>query len=97
MEYWEKFEKLREILGDETVLQEVSNYFTADGKLLVKVNHRSRIVGFSSKAVAPVFEGSVEKYNLDGRKYRGTETEFDLVMEAPKRPRNEKGQFVKVG
>ena len=30
MEYWEKFEKLREILGDETVLQEVSNYFTAD-------------------------------------------------------------------
>lgn len=30
MEYWEKFEKLREILGDETVLQEVANYFTAD-------------------------------------------------------------------
>ena len=30
MEYWEKFEKLREILGDETVLQEVTNYFTAD-------------------------------------------------------------------
>jgi len=70
---------------------------TADGKLLVKVNHRSRVIGFSSKAVAPVYEGSVEKYNLDGRKYRGTETEFDLVMEAPKRPRNEKGQFVKVG
>jgi hypothetical protein len=70
---------------------------TADGKLLVKVNHRSRIIGFSSKAVAPVFEGSVEKYNLDGRKYRGGETEFDLVMEAPKRQRNEKGQFVKVG
>ena len=70
---------------------------TADGKLLVKVNHRSRIVGFSSKAVAPVFEGSVEKYNLVGRKYRATEQEFDMVMEAPKRPRNEKGQFVKVG
>lgn len=30
MEYWEKFEKLREILGDETVLQEVINYFAAD-------------------------------------------------------------------
>ena len=29
MEYWEKFEKLRGILGDETVLEEVSNYFTA--------------------------------------------------------------------
>ena len=70
---------------------------TNDGKLLVKVNHRSRIVGFSTKAVAPAMEGSVEKYNLDGRKYRGTETEFDLVMEAPKRPRNAKGQFVKMG
>ena len=30
MEYYEKFEKLREILGDETVLQEVINYFTVD-------------------------------------------------------------------
>jgi len=30
MEYWEKFEKLREILGDETVLREVTNYFTSD-------------------------------------------------------------------
>ena len=29
MEWYEKFEKLREILGDETVLQEVSNYFTS--------------------------------------------------------------------
>jgi hypothetical protein len=69
---------------------------TADGKLLVNVNHRSRIIGFSSKTVAPVFEGSIEKYNLDGHKYRGTETEFDLVMEAPKRPRNSKGQFIKM-
>lgn len=30
MEYWEKLEILRIKLGDETVLQEVSNYFTAD-------------------------------------------------------------------
>jgi hypothetical protein len=30
MEFWEKFEILRIKLGDETVLQEVSNYFTAD-------------------------------------------------------------------
>ena len=66
-------------------------------KILVKVYHRNRIVGFSTKAIAPVMDGSVEKYNFDGRKYRGTDTEFDLVMEAPKRPRNEKGQFVKVG
>lgn len=70
---------------------------TADSKLLVKVYHRSRIIGFSSKAVAPVYEGTTEKYNFDGRKYHGTDTEFDLVMEAPKRPRNEKGQFVKMG
>ena len=70
---------------------------TADGKLFVNVNYRSKIVGFSTKAVAPVFEGSTEKYNLDGRKYRGTDTEFDLMMEAPKRPRNAKGQFIKVG
>ena len=65
-------------------------------KILVKVYHRNRIVGFSTKAIAPVMDGSVEKYNFDGRKYRGTDTEFDLVMEAPKRPRNEKGQFIKV-
>ena len=30
MEYWEKFEILRIKLGDETVMQEVLNYFTAD-------------------------------------------------------------------
>ena len=30
MEYWEKFEKLIEILGQETVLREVTNYFTSD-------------------------------------------------------------------
>lgn len=65
-------------------------------KILVKVSHRSRIIGFSTKSIAPMVEGTVEKYNLDGRKYRGTDTEFDLVMEAPKRPRNEKGQFVKM-
>ena len=71
---------------------------TSDGKLLVRVFHRSRVIGFSVKSVAPAApEGSVEKYNFDGRKYRGTDTEFDLVMEAPKRPRNEKGQFIKMG
>ena len=30
MEYWEKFEKLIEILGQDTVLREVTNYFTSD-------------------------------------------------------------------
>ena len=30
MEFWEKFEILRIKLGDETVLQEITNYFTVD-------------------------------------------------------------------
>lgn len=30
MEYYEKFEKLREILGDDQVLNEVLNYFSSD-------------------------------------------------------------------
>jgi hypothetical protein len=30
MEYFEKFEKFREILGDETVFVEITNYFTPD-------------------------------------------------------------------
>ena len=71
---------------------------TNDGKLLVKVNHRSRVGGFSNKYVAPMLEGTVEKYLLNGKKYNGTTTEFDLemvdayiVMPA----RNEKGQFIK--
>lgn len=68
-----------------------------DGKILVRVFHRSRVIGFSSKSVAPANpEGSVEKYYADGRKYRGTDTEFDLMMDAPKRPRNAKGQFIKM-
>ena len=66
-------------------------------KILVKVYHRNRIIGFSEKSIAPMLDGTVEKYNLDGRKYRNTDTEFDLVMETPSRPRNEKGQFIKVG
>ena len=66
-------------------------------KILVKVYHRSRIVGFSEKSVAPMLDGTVEKYNFDGRKYRGTDTEFDLIMEAPSRPRDSKGRFIKVG
>lgn len=66
-------------------------------KILVKVYHRNRIIGFSEKAIAPMLDGTVEKYNVDGRKYRGTNTEYDLVMESPKntRPRDAKGRFVK--
>lgn len=49
-------------------------------KILVNVKHRSKIVGTYSKTVAPVFTSSVEKYTLNGKKYDGTDTEFDLVM-----------------
>ena len=56
---------------------------TNDGKLLVSVKHRSRIAGFSNKTVAPVWEASAEKYNLDGKKYSGTKTDFDLEMVNP--------------
>lgn len=67
-------------------------------KILIKVYHRNRIIGFSEKAIAPMLDGTVEKYNLDGRKYRGTDTMYDLNMEAPKvnRPRDPKtGRFIK--
>ena len=30
MEWYEKFERLREVLGDETVFTAIKNYFTAD-------------------------------------------------------------------
>ena len=66
-------------------------------KILVKVYHRSRIIGFSEKSIAPMLDGTVEKYNLDGKKYRGTDTEFDLIMDSPSRPRDSKGRFIKVG
>ena len=64
-------------------------------KMLVKVYHRSRVIGFSEKVVAPMMEGSVEKYHTDGRKYHNTDTMYDLVMEAPTRPRDSKGRFIK--
>ena len=92
---------LTEFKNGKTATTKLGNpvkFITITGdKILVKVYHRNKIVGFSTKSIAPMMEGTVEKYNFDGRKYRGTETEFDLVMEAPKRPRNAKGQFVKMG
>ena len=92
---------LNEFKNGKTATTKLGNpvkFITMTGdKILVKVYHRSRIVGFSTKAIAPEFEGTVEKYNIDGRKYRGTDTMYDLVMEAPKatRPRDAKGRFIK--
>ena len=88
---------LNEFKNGKEVVTKLGNpvkFITMTGdKILVKVYHRNRIIGFSQKVVAPMLDGTVEKYNLDGRKYRGTDTEFDLVMK--NRPRNEKGQFIK--
>lgn len=69
-----------------------------DDKIVIKVYHRTRVVGFSTKYIAKEIDGTTEKYNLDGKKYRGTDTWYDLTMEAPKttRPRDSKGRFVKV-
>ena len=71
---------------------------TEDGHIVIKVYHRTRVVGFSTKYIAKEIDGTTEKYNLDGKKYRGTDTWYDLTMEAPKttRPRDSKGRFVKV-
>ena len=52
---------------------------TNDNKLLVSVNHRNRVVGSYSKTVVPTFGGETEKYNLNGKKYAGVDSEFDLI------------------
>lgn len=65
-------------------------------KILVKVSPRFRIIDGPTKYVVSAAESYTCKYNLDGKKYKGTDTEYDLVMDAPSRPRNEKGQFIKV-
>lgn len=62
-------------LGNPVKLITITN----DNKLLVSVSHRNRIVGSYSKTLVPLSPNTTEKYNLDGRKYRGTDTEFDLV------------------
>ena len=49
-------------------------------KMLINVFHRSRVVGNFEKVVAPVFGGSHEKYNLNGKKYKGADTMYDLEM-----------------
>lgn len=96
-----RYFNLNEFKSCKTATTKLGNpvkFITITGdKILVNVYHRSRIIGFSKKMVAPMFEGTVEKYHLDGRKYRGIDTEFDLVMETPKKVlvRDAKGRFAK--
>ena len=49
-------------------------------KMLITVYHRSRVFGNFEKFVGNVFDGSNEKYNLNGKKYNGTDTMYDLEM-----------------
>jgi len=49
-------------------------------KMLITVYHRSRVFGNFEKVVAPALGGSNEKYNLNGKKYIGTDTMYDLEM-----------------
>ena len=73
---------------------------TNDGKLFVSVKHRNRIVGTNNKTVAPTLVASNEKYNLDGTKYKGASTMYDLEMvksyPIKTQPRDSKGRFVKM-
>ena len=74
------------------------NCITNDNKLFVTVFKRSRIVGGDHKAIAPSFGGTQDKYCLNGRKYAGTTTMFDLEMVEPYnvgQPRDAKGRFIK--
>ena len=52
-------------------------------KMLITVYHRSRVIGSFDKVVVPAMGGSNEKYNLNGKKYNGTDTMYDLEMVEP--------------
>jgi len=73
---------------------------TNDGKLFVSVKYRNRVVGSGVKTVAPMLGSTTEKYNLDGTKYKGASTMYDLEMvksyPIKTQPRDEKGRFVKM-
>lgn len=67
-------------------------------KMFVRVYHRNRIVGFSTKYLAGGnSDGTVYKYNLDGKKYSGTTTDMDLEMVKSynDQPRDAKGRYMK--
>ena len=54
---------------------------TNDGKLFIRVYHRTRIVGFSTKYEAAAdHDGTTYKYNIDGTKYNNTPSDMDLEM-----------------
>lgn len=71
---------------------------TRDGKMLICVHHRYNVVGNFEKFVAPALEGRNERYHINGKKYNGTETMYDLEMVTPyvvTPKRDARGRFVK--
>lgn len=68
------------------------------GKMIVKVYHRHSVIGNFEKCIAPVFEGKTEKYNMNGKKYIGADTVWDLEMVTPyvvMPKRDARGRFIK--
>lgn len=49
-------------------------------KMLINIKHRYNIIGGSTKILAPSLSGRNEKYNLNGKKYNGYNSEYDLEM-----------------
>lgn len=69
-----------------------------NGKMLICVYHRYNVVGNFEKHVAPCLDGRHEKYNINGKKYNGTDTVWDLEMTTPyvvTPKRDARGRFVK--
>ena len=67
-------------------------------KMLITVYHRSRVSGNFEKVVVPVFGGTNEKYTLNGKKYAGVDTMYDLEMVESYNvgpARDAKGRFIK--
>lgn len=69
----------------------------SDGRMLVQISPRNRIVESGNLKYVTLGTPYTEKYHVNGKKYRNADSEFDIVMNAPKRPRNAKGQFIKMG
>ena len=62
----------------------------ADGRMLVQVTPRNKVIESGNLKYVTVGMPYNGKYYITGKKYRNTDSEFDLVMTAPSCSRNEK-------
>ena len=93
---------LNEFMNGKTATTKLGNlvrFITAlpDGKILVEVHPRSRIVEYKTlKYSVPTSQTYTAKYYANGKKYRNYDCDYDLVMEKPKPLRDPKtGRFIK--